>query len=111
MAPGQNQIMAHYLVTARPHRERLEELERRLGEDAFSGMRLFGGSVTESLRGARSESAETAVWEEEDYCSPPLAMERAAILDRYFDRIEVEPVARGEGWRRIDGLPRLFPTL
>ena len=67
-------------------------------------------SCRDALRGARSGSAETAVWEEEDYCSPPLAMERAAILDRYFDRIEVEPVARGEGWRRIDGLPRLFPT-
>jgi hypothetical protein len=28
--------------------------------------------------------------EEEDYCSPPLAQERAAVLDTYFDDITVE---------------------
>ena len=101
--------MAHYLVTARPLRERLDELAQRLEADEFRVMRPFGKTVTESLRGARFASAENAVWEEEDYCSPPLAHERAAVLDRYFEEIEVEPVERGEGWRRIEGLPRLFP--
>jgi hypothetical protein len=27
---------------------------------------------------------------EEDYCSPPLAQQRAAVLDTYFDDITVE---------------------
>lgn len=103
--------MAHYLVTARPHRERLDELQRQLEDDAFSGLRPFGATVTESLRGARWKSSESAVWEEEDYCSPPLALERAAVLDQYFDGIEVEAVARGEGWARIEALPRMFPGL
>jgi hypothetical protein len=53
----------------------------------------------------------TAVWEEEDYCRPPLAEERAAVLDHYFDGIAVERVERGAGWRRIADLPRLFPGL
>jgi hypothetical protein len=26
---------------------------------------------------------------EEDYCSPPLAMERESVLDQYFNDIEV----------------------
>ena len=103
--------MAHYLVTARPLRERLDELAQRLEADEFRVMRPFGNTVTESLRGARFASAETAVWEEEDYCSPPLALERAAVLDRYFDGIEVETVGRGEGWERIEDLPRMFPEL
>ena len=103
--------MAHYLVTARPHRERLDELAQRLEADEFRVMRPFGKTVTESLRGARFAGSETAVWEEEDYCSPPLALERAAVLDRYFDRIEVEAVGCGEGWERIEDLPRMFPAL
>ncbi|MFO7170968.1 MAG: hypothetical protein DIU80_023325, partial [Chloroflexota bacterium] len=41
--------------------------------------------------------------------SPPLAMERAAVLDTYFSDLTVEPVERGEGWRRIEGLARLWP--
>lgn len=52
-----------------------------------------------------------AVWEEEDYCTPRLREERAAALDACFDDIRVEAVARGEGWRRIADLPRLFPGL
>lgn len=52
-----------------------------------------------------------AVWEEEDYCTPPLAQERAAVLDRYFDDLAVESVRPGAGWERIEELPRLFPAL
>jgi hypothetical protein len=32
------------------------------------------------------------IWSEEDYCSPPLAMEREAVLDRYFTDIKVEGI-------------------
>jgi hypothetical protein len=38
-----------------------------------------------------------------------LAEERAAVLDRYFFDLRVEPVSEGEGWKRIAPLPRLFP--
>jgi len=50
-----------------------------------------------------------AVWEEEDYCAPPLAQERAAVLDDYFHDLRVEKVKEGEGWSKIEALPRLFP--
>ena len=33
------------------------------------------------------------------------------MLDAYFEDITVEPVAKGEGWRRIEALPPLFPDL
>jgi len=52
-----------------------------------------------------------AVWEEEDYCRPPLAEERAAVLDEYFDQLRVERVEHGAGWEQIAALPPLFPTL
>jgi hypothetical protein len=50
-----------------------------------------------------------AVWEEEDYCAPPLAQERAAVVDDYFHDLRVEKVKEGEGWGKIETLPRLFP--
>jgi hypothetical protein len=101
--------MAQYLVRAVPLAERLPELARRLRAGEFRKMRPFGRALTESLEGARITPDGRAVWEEEDYCSPPLAQERAAVLDTYFHELEVERVAAGEGWRRIAGLPRLFP--
>jgi hypothetical protein len=100
--------MAHYLVTAQVIAARLPELRARLDAGEIAPMRPFGTALDESLRGARRDAAGLAVWEEEDYCRPPLAMERAAVLDHYFAELSVEPVVEGEGWRRIDNLPSLW---
>lgn len=101
--------MAFYLVRARPRAERMGELARRLAEGEFLALRPFGRALTTALERARLDPATgDAVWEEEDYCSPPLAMEREAVLDRYFDHLRVEPVARGEGWARVAHLPGLW---
>ena len=99
--------MAYYLVRAKPKPERLGELSRQLEQNAFVGLRPFGKALTHSLENARTDSDGSAIWEEEDYCSPPLAEERAAVLDLYFDEITVEPVKAGEGWKQIHALPRL----
>jgi hypothetical protein len=99
--------MAHYLVRAEPKEEKLPELRAELDRDAFIGLRPFGRALSRGLNGARVDNA-TAVWEEEDYCSPPLAQERKAVLDAYFDQIEVEEVDEGQGWERIESLPSLF---
>jgi len=99
--------MAHYLVRARARPEKLGELAERLAADAFVDLEPFGRALTRGLRGARTEG-DGVLWEEEDYCAPPLAEERAAVLDAYFDGIAVEPVAEGEAWRRIAALPHLF---
>ena len=99
--------MAYYLVRAKPKEGRLAELQDRLQKDLFIGLRPFGEALTYSLKQARTQSDGIAIWEEEDYCSPPLAEERAAVLDNYFDEINVEQVNAGEGWAQIEALPRL----
>jgi hypothetical protein len=103
--------MAYYLVRAKLKPERLGELQRQLRADAFVILRPFGKGLTYSLNNARTEADGTVIWEEEDYCSPPLAQERAAVLDSYFDAITVEPVRAGEGWAQIEKLPKLNATL
>lgn len=103
--------MAHYLVSARPIPGRLDELQTRLVEQAFVELEPFGRSLSASLEGARRLPNGTAVWEEEDYCRPPLAQEREAVLDQYFEDLSVERVERGGGWQRIAELPPLFPSI
>jgi hypothetical protein len=46
-------------------------------------MRPFGQALQYSLENARidTENRDYALWIEEDYCSPPLAMEREGVLD------------------------------
>ena len=103
--------MAHYLVTAKPKLDRLPDLLKNLQQRMYAAMRPFGTALTYSLENARLREDGYAVWEEEDYCSPPLAEERAAALDEFFDELNVEAVKTGAGWAEIEGLPRLFPEL
>lgn len=103
--------MAHYLVTARPKSDRIGELLANLQNRAYASMWPFGRAMTCSLENARLREDGYATWEEEDYCSPPLAQERAAALDDFFDDLKVSPVPEGAGWEKIRGLPWLFPEL
>ena len=103
--------MAYYLVTAKLKPDRLPDLQKNLRQGTYVNMRPFGRSLTYSLENARVGDDGYAVWEEEDYCSPPLAQERAAALDEFFDDLEVTVVERGEGWAGIEELPRLVPQL
>lgn len=71
----------------------------------------FGESMSRSLLAARFDPGTgEAVWVEEDYCSPPLAMERETVLDEYFADLRVvdEDVDPEEGWERVGELPSLW---
>lgn len=103
--------MAYRFVRARPKRDRLPELRDRLDSGEIRDMDPFGEAMTSALDRARlhPETGE-AVWVEEDYCSPPLAMEREEVLDDYFEDITIveEDVDEEHGWKRIEALPRLW---
>ena len=103
--------MAHYLVVARPNSDKLADLLARLRRKAFASMQPFGPALSYSLHNARLREDGYSVWEEEDYCSPPLAQERAAVLDEFFTELSVTLVEHGVGWNEIEKLPRLFPEL
>lgn len=103
--------MAHYLVRARAVAPKLGELKARLQSGEIEAMRPFGSALDYSLTNARIDEAGQAVWEEEDYCRPPLAMEREAVLDTYFTDLTVEQVEEGEGWQQLEQLPQLWESL
>ena len=101
--------MAFYLIRAKLRTDKKDELYSRLQKKEFVELRPFGIALTLGLENALSDPKTGEIlWEEEDYCSPPLAMERAAVLDKYFDDIRVESLPAGEGWGRISDLPALW---
>ena len=91
--------MALYLVRAKPKKE-LSDLRKELDSGKISKLRPFGKTLEHSLENARIDQEDGyALWVEEDYCSPPLAMERESVLDRYFNDIIVERLElEEEGW-------------
>mgnify|MGYP006290382877 CR=1 FL=1 len=98
--------MAHYLVKGMLKADRREELLESLGKGEFAGLKPFGESLTYSLENAKKDEEGRWVWEELDYCDPPLKQEREQVLDRFFSYLDIERVDEGEGWRRIEPLPR-----
>jgi hypothetical protein len=103
--------MALYMVKARPRKELLENLQNDLNTGKISKMRPFGHALQYSLENARidNENPDYALWVEEDYCSPPLAMERESVLDQYFNDIEALRIeSEEEGWNTIKEKPSLW---
>jgi hypothetical protein len=100
--------MTIYIVKAKPKEELMADLRQEISSGKISRLRPFGEELQYGLENARIFN-EYAYWVEEDYCSPPLAMERRSVLDRYFDNITVEQVESDEeGWNRIKNRPMLW---
>ncbi len=100
--------MLYYLVQAKPIEELLPELRQRLDRGEIHVMHPFGPVLHYSLDHARLQENGIAIWEEEDYCWPPLVRERAAVLNTYFKEFSAELVDCTEGWKRIESIPRLW---
>ena len=104
-----NVVMTLYIVRAKPKND-LSGLRKELESGKISKLRPFGETLHYSLKNARFDTNNNyAMWVEEDYCSPPLAMERESVLDRYFDDITVERVnSEEQGWKSLDDKPLLW---
>ncbi|MDQ3968865.1 MAG: hypothetical protein M3275_10785 [Thermoproteota archaeon] len=100
--------MIIHVVKAKPKQELMADLSQELSSGKISRLRPFGEELHHSLENTRIFEG-YAYWVEEDYCSPPLAMERRSVLDRYFDDITVEQVESDEeGWNRIKDRPMFW---
>lgn len=102
-------IMTLCIVRAKPKND-LSGLRKELELGKISKLRPFGEALHHGLKNSRFDSVTGyAMWVEEDYCSPPLAMERESVLDRYFDDIAVERVSSEEdGWKSLGDKPLLW---
>jgi hypothetical protein len=93
--------MTMYVVKAKPKGELMADLKKELNSGKISKIRPFGEELQHGLENARIHSG-YAYWVEEDYCSPPLAMKRKSVLDRYFEDITAERIeSQEEGWNSI----------
>ncbi|GBC72035.1 hypothetical protein HRbin02_01824 [Candidatus Calditenuaceae archaeon HR02] len=100
--------MAHYLVKAKMVGGKINELRKKISSGYISSLKPFGRALEYSLVNAGYSFDGYVMWEEEDYCSPPLATERQAVLDHYFIDLSAERVREGMGWRMIMHYPNFW---
>jgi hypothetical protein len=61
-----------------------------LNSGEISRLRPFGKTLQYGFNAKIDPKDDYVLWIEEDYCTPPLAMERESVLDRYFEDITVQ---------------------
>ena len=94
--------MAIYRVTARFKPATAEELRRKLDDGTIGAQQPDGQEMVDALHRAVVKDDDTVMWSERCYCQPPLAHERATVLDHYFDDIVAQPI---EGYQEYEGRP------
>ena len=104
--------MALYIVRARPKND-LSGLRKELNSGEISRLIPFGKILQDGLDNAKIDPKDGyALWIEEDYCNPPLVMERESVLDRYFEDITVQLItSEKEGLDRIAKIPGLWTKI
>jgi hypothetical protein len=102
--------MTIYIVRAKSKKNLMEDLHKRLESGQISQLKPFGKAIQYGLQNAKIDDNDGyAYWVEEDYCSPPLVMEREAVLDKYFNEISVEKVEEPQrGWQKLRDKPLLW---
>jgi hypothetical protein len=104
--------MTYYLVSAKIKQGVAAEIRERIVDGSFINMKPFGKTLTRAMFQIRQDPVSGKVyWEEECHCSPPLAMERTAVLDQYFTEINAEQSSEDEGWAQISDLPVLWDEI
>ena len=93
-----------YRVTARLRPDTATELRQRLDDGSIAAQQPDGQEIVDSLHRAIVTPDGTVQWSEMCFCSPPLAHERATILDHFFDGITTEAI---EDYEQYDGQPFL----
>ena len=86
-----------YRVTAQFKPATAEALRRQLDDGSIAAQQPDGQEMVDSLHRAVLRDNDEVVWSEQCYCTPPLAHERATILDRYFDILATEAIEDYEG--------------
>ena len=103
--------MAYYLVEADLKDNLKDELKQKLINNEFKHLNPFGKALTYSLENVKKNDKGKILWEEEDYCSPPLKEEKEAVLNKYFENIKVKKVNKSAGQEKIKNLPELFKDI
>ena len=89
-----------YRVTARFRTDTAAELRRRLDDGSIAAQQPDGQELVDSLQRAVMTDSGKVTWSEMCFCDPPLAHERATVLDHYFAAVTSEPI---EDYEQDDG--------
>lgn len=91
-----------YRVRATFRTQSAMDFYRRLRDGSIANQRPDGAEIVASMERAVVNEDGRIEWTERCYCDPPLAHERATVLDAHFEDFQIEPV---DGHEKFAGVP------
>jgi hypothetical protein len=91
-----------YRVRATLRTQTAEDFYRRLSDGSIASQRPDGAEIVASMERAVVNEDGGIEWTERCYCDPPLAHERATVLDAHFKDFLIEPV---DAYEKFAGVP------
>ena len=89
-----------YTVKARFDKSKAGEFYAKLTDGTIQAQKPDGQGIIDGMNRAVIDDSGFILWSEECYCDPPLAHERATVLDHYFSEIETEEI---DGYEEFEG--------
>ena len=87
-----------YHVRARLREDTAAAFLAKLTDGTIENQRPDGRELVASMKRAVVSEDGLIEWSELCYCDPPLAHERATVLDSHFDEISTEPIDAHESY-------------
>ena len=91
-----------YKVRARFKTDTAARFLDRLNDGSIAGQRPDGAEIVASMERAVVAPDGAVEWAEMCFCNPPLAHERATVLDAHFEDLTTRPV---DGHEHYEGGP------
>ena len=91
-----------YRVRARFKADTAAAFHKKLTDGSVQQQTPDGPEIVASMNRAMLNGAGEIEWSEQCYCNPPLAHERATVLDTHFDDISTMAI---EGYQQYEGEP------
>ena len=89
-----------YHVRAKFIEDSAQSFVDKLTDGTVEDQRPDGAEIVASMNRAVVAADGLVEWSEMCFCNPPLAHERATVLDRHFTEITTEPI---DAYRSFDG--------
>ena len=85
-----------YRIQARFNQNKAKEFYTKLTNGTIEKQQPDGRAIVDGMNRAVVDASGLIHWSELCYCNPPLAHERATVLDHYFSDIETEPIGTSQ---------------
>ena len=81
-----------YSIKGKIIQDKMQEFFQKLTDGTIENQKPDGLEIISSMKRAKITEPGIIQWSEMCFCSPPLKHERQTVYDKYFSKMEINPI-------------------